>query len=162
VIYLAARKKKLITSKEVADILKVSPELITYLRQSEALPFVKNNKYILYSEPEVLRWRNRHLAENSLPVLDLKEYYRIIELDKFITFDNFKERVSKIVFLEGNFVIQYIKRQNPTKDVVNLVGDIVSEYWSAREQKCRYCGGHVISDLDKDICAKCRKKIKGE
>ncbi len=155
-----AKKTKLITSKEVSKMLKVSPEVITYLRQYESLPFVKNSKYILFSEPEIIRWRNRKLAENSKNVLNLKIYYIKIRLFKFITYEKFKELASEVVFLDGDNVVQYLKRQNPLKDIQDLVGDIVSEYWNNLKPKCRICGGPILSNLDTDLCHICKKKVR--
>ena len=153
------RKKKLITAKEVADILKIDPEVVTYLRQYEDLPYVKNVKYILFSEPEVIRWRNRQLVENSKVVLNLKDYFNSIRLGKFIPYEDFKIKVQEVVFMEGDSVVQYIKRQNPVKDIHNLVGDIVYAYWDAKEKKCRLCGRTLTSAFDNGTCHLCRRKL---
>lgn len=157
---MAPRKRKLITTKDVSKLLKVSPEVITYLRQHESLPFVKRSKYILFSEPEVVRWRNRKLTENAENVLNLKDYFNKTHLFKFTTYEEFYRRADEIVFLDGDNVIQYLKRQNPAKDVQDLLGDIVSEYWNERKPRCSVCGEIIVSNLDTKLCPLCKKKRK--
>lgn len=150
-------KRKLIGSKEVVILLKVNPELVTYLRQFEGLPFVKNSKYILFSEPEVIRWRNRRLTTDSVIAFNLREYYDKTGMVKFIDFQEFRSRVEELTFLDGDNVIQYIKRQNPMKTVQNLVGTIVHDYWYARAPKCECCGKKLISTLNTKLCSPCKK-----
>lgn len=152
------RRTKYISTKDVAKLLKVSPEVVTYLRQEENLPFVKNNKYILFSEPEVIRWRNRKLSGNSQTVLNLKKYYFNTKLFRFIEYEDFKVMASDIVFLDGDDVIQYIKRQNPEKDLVDLVGDIVFKFWDSKNPKCSVCGKTIISKLNVKLCSLCEEK----
>lgn len=65
------------------------------------------------------------------------------------------------VFLDGDDVIQYLKRQNPSKDVQDVVGDIVSEYWNNLKPKCEKCGKVIISSLDSKLCAQCKSKKGG-
>ena len=150
------RRKKIITTKEVSKILKVNSEVVSYLRLSEGLPSIKDKKYILFSEPEVVRWRNKKLAECSENVMDLKEYYYKIGLNKFYTYEQFTERASEKVFLDGDTVIQYLKRQNPAKDVEDVVGDMMAEYWASKIPLCKKCGKKIISTLNKDFCHVCR------
>jgi hypothetical protein len=159
---MSPKKRKLITAKEAAVILKVSPEVITYLRQYEGLPFVKKSKYILFSEPEVIRWRNRQLTKNASPALDLQDYYAKIQLFKFITYAEFKTRVSGVAFLDGDTVLQYLKRQSPAKDIQDLVGDIVFEYWNNLAPKCISCGRVIYSSLPTSLCALCKKKKRSD
>lgn len=154
------KKVKYITAKEVAKLLKVSPEIITYLRQEENLPFIRDNKYILFSEPEIIRWRNRKLAKDSTIVMDLKQYWFTIKLYRFITYEDFKVKAEQILFLDGDNVIQYIKRQNPEKELVDLVGNIVYAYWDAQSPKCSICGRTIKTALVVDICSVCRDKQK--
>lgn len=157
---MAARKRKLITTKDVAKILKVNTELITYLRQYEKLPFVRNNKYILFSEPEVIRWRNKQLAENATPVMNLKEYYFNTKLYRFVEYEVFRSKVDEIAFLDGDMVIQYIKRHNPEKDIVDVVGDIVHKYWDERKPKCEKCGRTLIGFVPGKLCGVCKNTQK--
>ena len=159
---MALRTKKLITTKEVTKMLKVSSEVITCLRQNEGLPFVRNSKYILFSEPEVIRWRNQQLINDAKSVLNLREYYDTIKLSQFIQYDDFKAKVREITFLDGDSVIQYLKRQSPLKDIQNLVGDIVSDYWNSLKPRCVKCGNIIISSFDKELCASCKPRVKGK
>jgi len=156
------RRKKLVTTKEVTKMLKVSSEVITCLRQNDGLPFVRNSKYILFSEPEVIRWRNQQLINDAKSVLNLKEYYDTIRLNRFVPYDEFKAKVREIAFLDGDSVIQYLKRQSPLKDIQNLVGDIVSEHWNSFKPRCSKCGNVIVSSLDKGLCASCKPRIKGK
>lgn len=153
-----ARKKKLITTKEVSRILKVSSEVVTYLRTEEGLPYVKHKKYILFSEPEVTRWRNARLSSSTKKVMNLLEYYTTIRLFKFCTYEEFKARVLDSVFMEEDYVVKYIERQSPEKDVQNIVGDIVSEYWDKATPKCKVCGRKLISKLYNGLCHICANK----
>lgn len=155
---MAPRRQKLLTTKDVAKILKVNTELVTYLRQNEKLPFIKNSKYIMFSEPEVIRWRNKKLAENAAPIMNLRDYYNNIKMYKFTDYDSFRERVAEVVLLDGDFVIQYIKRHNPERDIVDVVGDIVHAYWDERKPKCSICGRTLISSLSNQLCSVCRDK----
>lgn len=154
---MAARRRKLITTKEVAKILKVNTELITYLRQNENLPFIRNNKYILFSEPEVIRWRNKQLAEHATPIMNLKDYYINIKLFRFVEYETFKEKVNEVAFLDDDFVIQYIKRHNPEKEVIDVVGDLVHQYWEDRKPKCVTCGRTIVGSLPNKLCSVCRQ-----
>jgi len=147
------RRVKHITSKEVAAILKVNPEIITYLRISEDLPFKKNKKYIIYSEREVTRWRNRKLAENTTLVMNLLTYYTSVRLDRFCTYQAFKSTVADKVFLDGDNVVQYLKRQNPARDVQDVVGAIVSAFWDAQKPKCSGCGKTMLTT--RKMCTRC-------
>jgi tRNA(Ile2) C34 agmatinyltransferase TiaS len=154
------RKRKLVTAKEVAKVLKVSPEVISYLRQYEGLPYTKNSKYILFSEPEVIRWRNRKLANEAKVVLNLRDYYNKIGLGKFIGYDEFHAKVEEIAFLDGDNLLQYVRRQNPEKDVQDLVGDIVFRFWDARKPKCKICGRNLTSTLYRGLCKRCHDQQK--
>lgn len=155
---MSRRKRKLITTKDVAKILRVNTELVTYLRQYEKLPFVRDSKYILFSEPEVIRWRNKKLVENSQAVLNLKDYFNDIQLFKFTTYEYFQEKVSEAVMLDGDSVIKYIDRYNPEKAIIDVVGDIVHSYWDELSPKCLVCGRNIISSLSADLCSVCKAK----
>lgn len=155
---MAARRRKLITTKDVARILKVNTELITYLRQHEDLPFIRNNKYILFSEPEVVRWRNKQLAEHATPIMDLKAYYFNIKLFRFVDYETFRAYVSEVAFLDEDMVIQYIKRHNPEKDIIDVVGTLVNKYWEDRKPKCKLCGRVIAGSLPSELCSVCKEK----
>lgn len=157
---VARKRKKLLTSKEAARLLKVSSELISYLRINEGLPFTKRNKYIMFSEPDILRWRNRRLAENSSVVLNLQEYYQKTKLCRFISYEDFKVRVEELIFLEGDNVLKYIKRQNVEKIIVDIVGDIVYNYWEAAIPRCIVCGNKIHGHLVTDLCSTCKEHKK--
>ncbi len=155
---MAPRRRKLLTTKEVAKILKVNTELVTYLRQNEKLPFIRNGKYIMFSEPEVIRWRNKQLAENATPIMNLRDYYTNIRLYKFVEYTYFREKVNEVTMLDGDFVIQYIKRYNPEKSIVDVVGDLVHTYWDERRPKCELCGRVIIGSLPSKLCSVCRER----
>lgn len=157
------KQVRLVTAKEVAVILKVSPEVVTYLRTCEKLPFVKNSKYILFSEPEVVRWRNRKLTEDGKVVMNLKTYYDATHLIKFITYEDFYKQVQTIAFTDGDNVLQYIKRQNTEKNVIDLVGDIISKFWEELSPKCNRCGKTIRSTLpDQKYCFVCLGLVQEE
>jgi len=155
-------KKLPITAKEVARLLKVSPEVVSYLREYEELPYIRDSKYILFSEPEVLRWRNRKLTTASKVVLNLKDYYNTIKLGRFITYPEFRAKVADIVFLDGDNLLQYVKRQNPCRDVHTLVGDIVHEFWDAKKVRCVDCGRELVAGNTDSRCCRCNKVHTGE
>lgn len=157
---MGARRRKLITAKEAARLLKVSPEVISYLRQNENLPFIKDGKYILLSEPEVTRWRNKKLSTEAKVVLNLKDYYAKIGLYKFIDYESFHAKVEDIAFVDGDNLIQYVRRQNPERDVQDLVGDIVFKFWDDRKPKCTVCGRNLTSTLYKGLCKRCNDDKK--
>lgn len=154
------RRRKLITAKEVAKLLKVSPEVISYLRQNDDLPYTKSAKYIMFSEPEVIRWRNRKLSNDAKVVLNLRDYHEKIGLGKFIAYDAFRTRVEEIAFIDGDNLLQYVRRQNPERDVQDLVGDIVFRFWDDRKPKCRECGGNLTSTLYRGLCKRCYERQK--
>ncbi len=144
-----------ITAKEVAVHLRVSPETVNYLRTHEKLPFIMDGKYILFSEPEILRWRNKRLSEDSKHVLNLKRFHISTGLYKFISYDKFYKRVQKVSFVDGDHLVQYIPRQSPDKNLHDLVGDIVAEYWNKALPKCKKCGRKIHSDSTSGLCYSC-------
>lgn len=155
---MAPRKRKLLTTKDVAKILKVNTELVTYLRQNEKLPFIRDSKYILFSEPEVIRWRNKKLTENARPVINLRDYYDSIRLYKFADYEYFREKVEEVAMVDGDFVIQYIDRYNPERSIVDVVGDIVHAYWNDLRPKCELCGRVIVGLLPNNLCSVCRAR----
>lgn len=155
-------KKIPITAKEVSKLLKVSTEVVSYLRDFEGLPFLKNSKYILFSEPEVVRWRNRKLSNDSKVVLDLKQYYDTIKLNRFISYKDFRTKVENIAFLDADNLLQYVKRQNPCRDIHVLVGDIVHSYWDSKKQRCVDCGREIKLSTVLIRCQRCNKVFTGE
>lgn len=150
-----ARRIKYISVKRVAEILKVNPELVAYLRLNDGLPFRKNKKYIVYLEREILRWRNRKLTEGTTTVvMNLLDYYTAIKLSRFCTYEYFKDKVGIKVLLDGDRVIKYLTRQNPERDVRDIVGVIVSDFWDAAKPKCSICGKTMLSK--RGVCFRCK------
>ncbi|MFC1482787.1 helix-turn-helix domain-containing protein [Candidatus Margulisiibacteriota bacterium] len=47
---------KILTIKDVASILKVKPETISWWTRSRKIPFVKIGRYIRYLEKDILFW----------------------------------------------------------------------------------------------------------
>jgi len=150
--------KNLITTPEVATILKVNPEIIVYLRKKESLPFIKHRKFILFNKDEVIRWRNQRLATDSVIIIHLPTYYLQISLNKFCTYEHFKNKMEERAFVDNDSVIQYIKRYNIWKEIKDVVGDIVSSYHMNLKPKCVKCGGIIHSYLDTNLCSICKKR----
>lgn len=147
-----------INTKDVARLLKVNPEIIAFLRKTEGLPYFKQKKYIVYSEEEVVRWRNRRLALDSKIVIHLPTYYLQIGISKYCGYDFFKSEMQKAVFMDGDNVIQYLKRQRVWDNIQDVVGNIITAYWNARKPRCSHCGKVVHSTLKPCLCLKCREK----
>ena len=150
-------KDRKIDSKGVAQILKVSLEVVTYLRKECDLPHFVENRYILHWEREVYRWRNRQLAKNSKFVMDIEQYYTAINLARFCDFKKFRAMINRRTWLEGNRIIKYINKQDVEREVMNTVADIISEYNMSIIPRCSACGRIIHTTLPGVICHFCKK-----
>ena len=101
------------------------------------------------------------MSNDAQVVLNLRDYYQKIGLHKFIDYSVFRTRVEEIAFTEGDNLLQYVRRQNPEKDVQDLVGDIVFKFWDDRKPKCKTCGRNLTSTLYLGLCKRCHDKERG-